>query len=147
MYFTFLAKIKRLQNVNHAPRPRDGSDGGREAVCPHFGRVCSPNHKNRTNAGRIAATAGGRVRDRLEGLRRFCPVWRPLYMSLRRLSPFNAVSRLFDVSPYSNIGQHTKRRQQPLKCRIKQITISTPATRHNPATTYTPAHTPAKNTN
>ena len=60
MYFTFLAKIKRFQNVNHAPRPRDGSDGGREAVCPHFGRVCSPNHKNRTNARRTAATAGGR---------------------------------------------------------------------------------------
>ena len=60
MYFTFLAKIKRLQNVNHAPRPRDGSDGGREAVCPHFRRVCSPNHKNRTNARRTAATAGGR---------------------------------------------------------------------------------------
>lgn len=120
--------------------------GGRGRFVPIlaglFGILQKPNKRREDSSH-----GGGRVRDRLEGLRRFCPVWRPLYMSLRRLSPFNAVSRLFDVSPYSNIGQHTKRRQQPLKCRIKQITISTPATRHNPATTYTPAHTPAKNTN
>ena len=96
MYFTFLAKIKRFQNVNHAPRPRDGSDGGREAVCPHFGRVCSPNHKNRTNARRTAATAGGRPGSsggRAAGLSSLeCYIYR-VAVSIA----FRAVSRRLDV--------------------------------------------------
>lgn len=90
---------------------REGSRREAVAVCPHFGRVCSAYHKNRTNGSRTAN--GNRPRrERLPDQQgrpwRFCPAWRPFYMSLRRLSLFKAVSRLFDVPTYTNIDNPTK---------------------------------------
>ena len=75
-----------------------------------FAKPQKPNKRQRD--GRRQQATAVFVRDqRREAVTGFCPVWRPFYIPLRRLSHFRPFSRLFDVPP---ISQHRPAHKSPL---------------------------------